>query len=132
MQEDIMPVEFDYENGIVYGAFKSPLNLDEIKQAIALLTQSAQFSADADTLWDLRALDFTQINNDMERQLVAIRTQYPERGQARIAFVVDTDLGFGMMRRYEMLSADLPQQIRVFRDYAKADAWLSLRKEVMK
>jgi len=119
-----MSVEFHYKNSIVYGAFKSPLNLDEIKKAIALLTKSTQFPADANTLWDLRELDFTQIDHEMERQLVAIRRQYPERGQARIAFVVDTDLAFGMTRRYEMLSANLPQQIRVFRDYAKAETWL--------
>jgi len=121
-----MPIEFNYENGIVYGAFKSPLNIDEIKKAIALLTQSAQFPADADTLWDLRELDFAQINHDMERQLIEIRQLFPERGQARIAFVVDTDLAFGMTRRYEMLSANLPQQIRVFRDYAKAETWLQI------
>jgi len=119
-----MPVEFHYKNSIVYGAFKSPLNLDEIKKAIVLLTKSTQFPADANTLWDLRELDFAQIDYDMERQLIAIRRQYPERGQAKIAFVVSSDLGFGMMRRYEMLSDNLPQHIRVFRDDAKAEAWL--------
>jgi len=119
-----MPIEFNYENGIIYGAFKSPLSLDEIKRAIALLAKSTQFPADANTLWDLREMDFTQVDHDMERQLVEIRRQYPERGQARIAFVVDNDLAFGMMRRYEMLSVHLPQQICVFREYAEAEAWL--------
>jgi len=127
-----MPVEFHYKNSIVYGAFKSPLILDEIKKAVALLTKSTQFPADANTLWDLRELDFAQIDHDMEKQLIEIRKQYPERGQAKIAFVVGSDLGFGMMRRYEMLSDNLPQHIRVFRDDAKAEAWLWLHKEVMR
>ncbi len=127
-----MPVEFYYENGIVYGAFKSPLSIDEIKKSMTLLTKSARFPPDADALWDLRELDFATVGRDMEMQLVEIRKQYPERGQARIAFVVGNDFAFGMTRRYEMLSANLPQQIRVFRDYAKAEVWLSLRKAVMK
>jgi len=122
-----MSIEFYYEDGIIYGAFKSPLSIGEVKKSFAVLTNSTQFPADANTLWDLRELDFTQIDHDMENQLIAIRKLHPERGQARIAFVVGNDLGFGMMRRYEMLSAKLPQQIRVFRDDAKAEAWLEAK-----
>jgi len=72
----------------------------------------------------LRELDFTKVDRDMERGLVEIRKQHPERGQARIAFVLDDDLAFGMMRMYEALSVRLTQQMYVFRDYAKAQAWL--------
>jgi len=121
-----MSIEFYYENGIIYGAFKSPLSIGEVKKTFAVLTNSTQFPADANTLWDLRELDFTQVDHDMEKQLITMREQHPERGEARIAFVVSNDLGFGMMRRYEMLSTNLPQQICVFKDFGEAEAWLQV------
>jgi hypothetical protein len=43
---------------------------------------------------------------------------------ARRAIVVQSDLGFGMSRMYELLRGDLTQTIRVFRDVDQAKRWL--------
>jgi len=128
-----MPVEFQYRNGIVYGAFKSPLSLDAVKDSIGQFVNSGEFAPDSNTLWDLRALDFTTVDRELELQLIEIRKQYPERGEARIAFVTGDDpLAYGMTRMYEMLSGSLPQQMRVFKDFAEAEAWLLPRQTVVK
>ena len=57
--------------------------------------------------------------------MIEMRKRYPERGNAKLAIVVHSDFSFGMSRMYEMLSDRLPQSIMVFRDYAKAEQWLS-------
>jgi len=56
--------------------------------------------------------------------LISLRRQHPERGAARMALIVSDDYGFGTARMYETLSSDLPQELRVFRDYKEGEDWL--------
>ena len=42
----------------------------------------------------------------------------------RLAMVADSDIVFGMFRMWEMQRADLDYEVRVFRDYDAALAWL--------
>lgn len=42
----------------------------------------------------------------------------------RLAMVADSDLVFGMFRMWDMQRADLDYEVRVFRDYDEALAWL--------
>jgi len=42
----------------------------------------------------------------------------------RLAMVADSDLVFGMFRMWDMQRADLDYEVRVFRDYDDALAWL--------
>lgn len=72
----------------------------------------------------MRRTDFTDISPDLERSAIYIREQCPERASARISFVAESDLGFGMLRMYETLSDNLPQEIKVFRNFSEAEEWL--------
>ena len=56
--------------------------------------------------------------------MILVRRRYPERARARIAYVVASDLGFGMSRMYELLSDASPQYNALFRDHDEAMAWL--------
>ncbi|MCF6187007.1 MAG: hypothetical protein L3J49_05955 [Desulfobulbaceae bacterium] len=97
---------------------------EEFQTSLQEILQSAQFPPDTRTLWDLRELDFSTIDSLMEKRFITIRREYPERGRARLAFIVAGDLAFGMGRMYEMLSEDLPQTIRTFRKYSEGENWL--------
>ncbi len=44
----------------------------------------------------------------------------------RGAVVAEKDIGFGMMRMYEVLSEFEPGQFKVFRDMTEARRWLGL------
>ncbi len=88
------------------------------------VARSSEFPPDVDTLWDLRELDFTEIDSNFERELIQVRDEFPERRRARLALVVEGDLGFGMSRMYEILSESLPQQSKVFRSYSEGEEWL--------
>ena len=121
-----MPIEyrFNREKGILYGSMSGELVVEAFADAIAEIVASPEFHPDVSTLWDLRDVDFTTIDRSFEEQLVAIRRRHPERGEARLAFVVDSQLGVGMTRMYEILSDDFPQVSRVFTSYAEAERWL--------
>jgi len=121
-----MPISFHYDRGkkIIYGTMTGQITEDEFQASLQEILQSEHFPPETRTLWDLRELDFSTIDTLLEKRLINIRRKYPERGRARIAFIVASDLGFGMGRMYEILSEDLPQTIRTFRNYSEGEDWL--------
>ena len=75
-------------------------------------------------MWDLRELDFAQMDASFQRRLISARNRYPVRERARIAYVVAGELGFGMTRMYENLAGVSPELNRIFHDHAEAERWL--------
>ena len=124
-----MPIEFRYdrEKEILHLVMESPLTLEEVRAAMKDVTSSDEFSPDVGTMWDLRALDFSHVDRAFEESVIEIRKRFPERGGARIALIVADELGFGMTRMYQILSelsGELPQETKVFRNYAAGEDWL--------
>ncbi len=121
-----MPIEFRYDRKkeILCVAVKNPFTFEEFEEAVKDIINSDQFPPDIRALWDLRELDFNDIDRSFEERLINIQKKYPERGQARLALITPDGLGFGMTRMYEALSNDLPRRIRAFKTYTKAEDWL--------
>ena len=116
-------VRYDREKELLSVAVKSPLTLDFFEEAMKVITRSDQFPPDIRTIWDVRELDFSNIDRSFEERLVSIRKRYPERGSARNAVIVADDLGFGMARMYAALGS-FSDNVRAFRSYKAGEDWL--------
>lgn len=126
-----MPFRFEYETEkkILLIMVEGKVRLDDLEQLYDNIVTSTLFPPDIRSIWDFRQADFTTIDTRFLKKIIALRKKYPQRGTARAAFVVDSDLGYGVSRMYETLSAfELPQHIRAFRDYAEAQTWLLTEK----
>ena len=121
-----MNINKDYraEPGILYVRIDGELILEEYEQCLREIVESAEYPSDVKTLWDLRTTNFSPLNAQFGERLLAIREKYPERGNAKVAFVAEQDLAFGLSRMYEMMSSGMPQHIMVFRDMQSAGQWL--------
>ena len=121
-----MPIElrYDRKQGVLYSVVTSPITLEEFGASMARIIQSDDYPPDVRTLWDLRELDFEPVYRPFEEQVIDIRQKFPERGAAKIALVVASDLGFGMTRMYEILSNEMPQNVMVFRNCEEGEKWL--------
>ena len=121
-----MPIEFSYdpEKKALFGAMTGSLSLDEYRSSVEAIVRSEEFPPDIRTLWDLRELEFTAIDRSLEVKLVSVSEQFPERSPAKIAFVVKSELGFGMIRMFELLADKLAFRTMVFKSYSEAEAWL--------
>jgi hypothetical protein len=121
-----MPIEFRYdrEKEILLAMVNTPLTLKDFEAAMKGITRSDQFPSDIRTLWDVRELDFSDIDRSFEERLIDIRKKFPARGSARNAVVVAHNHGFAMGRTYEALTDDLPLQFRVFKSFTEAEDWL--------
>ena len=121
-----MPIDlhYDREKNILYVTIGEQITQEEFSKAIEKITHSDEFPPDVPTLWDLRTGDFTTADSSLTTLFIEIRKKHPERGKAKIALIVSDDLAFGMSRMYELKAFDLPQEMRVFRDYAEGEQWI--------
>ncbi len=113
----------DSKNNILIMKITDLINLAELKESAINIFSSSDIPHDINTLYDLREMDFSNINTEFEERLILFRESI-NRGNAKIACVVKTDLAFGMGRMYEALSDHLPQQVRIFRSMDEAKNWL--------
>ena len=111
-----MSIEFRYdrEKEVLFGMMTSPLTPEEVAATLKDITESDQFPPDIRTLWDLRELDLKDLDRSVANRLISVQKKYPQRGSARVAWIVANVHGFGMGRMYEALSGDLPHRMRVF------------------
>jgi hypothetical protein len=75
----------------------------------------------------LRKLDFDSIDSNFVKRVIAIRKDIDnKRGNVKIAYVVNSDLSFGITRMYEIFSEieGLAQSIQIFRNLDDAKKWL--------
>lgn len=122
-----MPIEtrYDEARGILYATVYGDFDLKEIEQGLAGLA-AAGIPPGAPALWDLTGLDFHVMDRTRLAHMIEIRARHPERGQARLALLVQGELQYGVSRMYEMLSENrgLPQRMQVFYDREEAERWL--------
>ena len=76
---------------------------------------------------DLRAVGRFEATSAGLQRLVYIDANYAKQQSApsKFAIVAPSDLIFGMMRMYQMLSDLNPNSLRVFRDLSGVEEWLS-------
>ena len=120
-----MAIEYqlDSENKFLLIKISGVLDFELLTGAAEKLMTSSEFPSDINTIYDMSKMDFSNITTEFEEKVVQLRQQL-DRGNAKIACVTPSDVGFGMGRMYEVLSGNLPQQVRVFRTLEEAKDWI--------
>ena len=121
-------IKHDPKKGFLIITVTGQLSHEEYKAVMDEITQSDQYPANINALWDVRDQDFQSVTSGTVKRIIEISKQYPERGSSHVAFIVKNDLAYGMLRMYELASSveesDSPQNHRVFRDYSEGEKWL--------
>ena len=121
-----MPVSINYnrEKDILYVRVKSPAGVDDFKMTLTQIVNSKEHASDVNALWDLRELNFVEMEPAFLKEIVAIKKSTPERKGTKRALVIPNDLAFGMTKMYESMASDLPDEIMIFRSFENAEIWL--------
>lgn len=121
-----MPILYKYnqEDDVLYLTIEGEIAMEDFKVVLKNITESTEFSPQVKTLWDLRKMDFANIDINFGEQLVMLRRQNSARGKTKIALIADKDSKFGMSRMYASISDSLPQSMMVFRDFETGRKWL--------
>jgi len=117
--------KYEPEKDAIYAAIEGKMTFEEFQLTLVKFTEIENFPPNTRSLWDLRKMDFSIIDWDFSKQLVAIREMNPKRAHTRIAFIADKDFGYGITEMHIFqFSNKLPQEMRLFRDYEEGEKWL--------
>lgn len=120
-----MPIhyEIDHARRVVLSSSTDTMTKDGLEAHMDGLARDPDFDPTYRHLLDLRAVVNVELTVEALRQLM--RKQPWTRATQR-AFVVDSDLVFGMSRMAEILNEDNPSEIQVFWEISEALDWLGL------
>ena len=118
-----MPASFtiDPERRLVLSRGWGVLVDDDLRGTQRGLRAAPEFAPDFRQLWDFTAVTQVRVTGEGLRGLAL---QSPFRRDARRAIVVASDVAFGMVRMYELVSDRDSRYFRIFRDVATAMQWL--------
>ena len=117
----------DHTTAIRTALFTGVIQDSDLLQAYETLLAQPDYDPTYNDLVDLRAVTRFEVSASGMRGVIAMyapvdRLDVP----TKLAIVAASDVTFGMSRMYEVLRGDdVPEQIRVFRSYEEAVAWLS-------
>jgi len=117
-------VDIDGSRGLRRYRATAAFGAADVERAVAATLEHPRFRPGYAALWDLRAAPGGFPPEDLAR-LLTLDRRYRERMAApRTAIVVEGDLAFGLMRRFEMMGDLEEKGVAVFRDLEAALAWV--------
>jgi hypothetical protein len=117
--------KYDPHLKIVVGKIVGQLDLPDYNKQMKDFVQSDEFPSDVNTLWDLREMDFSDHDYQMEERIVKARGELnKKRGNAKVALVVESAIQYGMARVFQSLADPHSSIIRVFYSYEDAQDWV--------
>lgn len=102
----------------------------EMREVYTRVLADPTYDATLDDLVDMRPIERLDVSTAALREIVTMFSPVDQLGvPTRLAIVAPSDFTYGISRMYELLRGDgVPEEIRVFRSYDEAEAWLQDRK----
>ena len=120
-----MPCDFEIDavRRIVRARVSGESSDVELIEADDRLRADPDFRADYDELVDMRGAIGLRVTPEVVSRITERPPLFSEK--SRRAFVVDNDLGYGMVRMFGLRRGAEAGEIRAFHDMGEAEAWLA-------
>jgi|GEM_PF-3217814 len=122
-----MAIEFSYNDQyeFVICTVIGNLCFDDYDKYMQQLLADNDIPVNANALWDLRKMQFDNIDLEFEEKLINVMKMHTEkRGSAKVAIVSDYVLGEPLVKLFLILSEELNQNIKMFKTVEEAELWL--------
>lgn len=119
-----MPVsiQIDPETGIAIATCSGALRLTEAREAATELWETPGWPGRS-AVWDFRSAEFDFSSSDAWEIAQFILQHQPTPPPAKMAFVTQRDLDFGLSRMFGAFREDPRTEFIVYRDYDEAISW---------
>lgn len=119
-----MPITYEVDHNAqrVQCAATGAIRLEDMTAHVTALATARCFGYSQ--LFDFRGATMDMSAEETRRIVPLIARLREEHGQARTAFIADTDVSFGMARMYATLAADSDSGFMVYRTIEEGTAWL--------
>jgi len=113
-------------SGIIVVTAEGDLTAEDVRDGLVGVWERPEFATHARVLWDLRNANAADLPSGDLRSIAAFESkERPEHPRARLAFVVQRDVEFGLARMVGVFSEDPHIDQSVFRDRDEAERWLT-------
>jgi len=122
-----MSIDLEYSNAqkILTIRVQGHLDADSFEAAAQNLVNSNEYCHNVNTIWDLRDMQFDNVDMKLMKQLIDVQKKYAERrGQAKIAILSNYSLAAPIVKLFIILSKNLRQHYRAFTSINEAEQWL--------
>ncbi len=118
--------EIDPHNLLVKIKMAGNYNFGEFRRFYSDLLNHPQFKPGSKMLYDARELDFSKMKPTDINELVKLEKELKEkRGTGKTTYVVSTDIGFGMLRMFELNRIENQENpLMIFRGLTEAEKWI--------
>ena len=117
---------YDKENNVRVQVVTGSLVMEEFIAEIRKIYASEDIPVRANVIWDISGADVSKVIQDDVRQLVSfVKQAWQEDTEHKAAFIVGSDLSFGMVRMYEQLQNVFDEDnVRIFKSSEDVWAWM--------
>lgn len=121
-----MPIQLRYDKNsdILYASLTGIVTMADFKNSILELSENTEFPPNVDSLVDVSQMEFNDVDTSFLKEVIAMEKQNPGRQGARVAYVADSNLNYGMLRMYEGLADNIAKTSKVFRTVSEGEAWI--------
>ena len=116
---------------VVVTRITGTIDNEEMLEAYRRLYSDPGWSPGFHEVADFRTANMREVTNDAVEQVGELSERMARGTPFKTAVIAPGDLPFGLARMYEALAAESPEEVRVFRDAARALAWLELEPELL-
>jgi hypothetical protein len=118
----MVTIEPENSDGIVVGVACGELTLKEMHESASAIWREYAGKR-ARVLWDLRDARFSLTADEVQKMAEFMKQQSPV-ADLRMAFLVTSDLEFGLIRMFGVFRESQHAKTAVFRDIKQATWWL--------
>ena len=119
-----LDIKIDDEFGIVRVTPAQAITVEDACAAIKDIIDTPGFQRGFPSIWDLRHTELMHINAEDIKVISEVANSFKEqRGDARIAFIVNSDLAYGLGRMFALINDTSHIDARVFRRYEDGEHW---------
>jgi hypothetical protein len=118
-------IEVDTNRRLVIVTPAQSITVEQACDTLRAMVLLPDFRISMPSIWDLRHTELMHINGQDIGTLSKVAHELKEqRGAAKTAIVVGSDLSYGLGRMFELLNGTSHLEARVFRDMASAEFWV--------
>ena len=115
-------IQVESKTGLAVCTCSGILGIDEAMNGAKSLWQTQDWPGKA-AVWDFREAQFNMDSSGIEEAAQFILHHQPAIPPSKMAFVVRSDLEYGLSRMFEAYRQDQRTDFRVFRDFEEALTW---------
>ena len=121
-----MSITYKYnpQKGAIYAAIEGLITFEDFQLTLASITEVEDIPPNTRILWDLRKMDFSNIDWDFSKELVKIRALNPKRATSKVALIAENEVDYGITEMHVLQSNKQPDLMRAFRNYDEGERWL--------